>query len=91
MLGLLDDVYVVTSRERAHVAFKEVADKIEQHTGVKTHLGKLCACCRGGGSAPVDLAAAAPDAWNAGKPDEENGLVVLGTPLGKKAFVEAHA
>ena len=49
---------------------------------------RLGAWCRGEGSAPVDLAAAAPDAWTADKPDVANGLVVLGTPL---AFVDAHA
>ena len=89
VLSFLDDLYVVTSRVRAHAAFKEVADKVGQHAGVKTHLGKLRAWCKDGGSAPADLAAAAPDAWTADKPDADNGLVVLGTPLCKKAFVEA--
>ena len=32
-----------------------------------------------------------PTAWRANLPDEQNGLVVLGTPLGKNAFVRAHA
>ena len=91
LLSFLDDLYLVTTRARAHTAFREVADHVERVAGVRTHLGKLRAWCRGGGPAPVDLAAASPSAWTADKPAAENGLVVLGTPLGTREFVEAHA
>ena len=91
ILSFLDDLYVVTCRARAYEAFDEVARQVEEHAGVQTHLGKLRAWCSGGGPPPADLAAECPDAWTADKPDEANGIVVLGTPLGRKTFVEAHA
>ena len=72
-----------------------VASSVERHAGVGSHLGKLKAWCKNGGEPPSDLEALRGDdddtVWQAHKPDSENGLVVLGTPLGTKAFVEAHA
>ena len=90
VLSFLDDLYVVTTRRRACEAVQEVAGQVERHAGVKTHLGKLRAWCRGGGAPPEDLAATAQGAWVADKSPAENGLVVLGTPLGTREFVEAH-
>ena len=77
----------MTSRERACAAFRSVSTAVEAGAGVKSHLGKLTAWCAGGGAAPADLALASPTAWTADKPDEENGVNVLGTPLGRPAFV----
>ncbi len=91
LFSFLDDLYVVTCRVRAAEAFKEVAGLVEEHAGVKSNFGKLRAWCRGGGPAPPDLTDISAEAWTADLPDELNGLVVLGTPLGKAAFVEAHA
>ena len=91
ILCFLDDLYVVTCRARAYEAFQEVARQVEEHAGVQTHLGKLRAWCSGGGPPPEDLAAECQEAWTADKPDEANGMVVLGTSLGRKAFVDAHA
>jgi hypothetical protein len=51
-------------------------------------LGKLRAWCRGGGAGPPDLTSLGPDVWTADKPAEQNGLVILGTPLGTNAFVD---
>ncbi len=91
IFSFLDDLYLITCRVRAAEAFEEVASCVERHAGVQSHLGKLRAWCRGGGPAPADLQAVSTEAWTADKPDEQNGLVILGTPLGKPAFVEAHA
>ena len=63
---------------------------MERHAGVQTHLGKLKAWCRGGGPAPCDLAALGREVWRSDLHDEANGLVVLGSPIGRKAFVVAH-
>ena len=91
LFSFLDDLYVVTCRARAAAAFEEVAGRVEALAGVKSNYGKLRAWCRGGGPAPPDLADISEDAWTADLPDEQNGLVILGAPLGKAAFVEAHA
>ena len=88
ILSFLDDLYVVTCRARACEACTTVTEAVERGAGVRTHLGKLRAWCAGGGAAPADLAALAPDAWTADKPDEQNGIKVLGTPFGRPAYVE---
>ena len=49
LFAFLDDLYVVTTRARANTAFEEVATQVERHAGVRTHLGKLKAWCRGVG------------------------------------------
>ena len=91
LFSFLDDLYVTCHRTRAYEAFRVVADSVQEHAGVRTHLGKLRVWCNGGGPAPEELRALGPDVWRADKPEEENGLVVLGTPLGRKAFVDAFA
>ena len=94
-LAFLDDLYVTTTKGRPCEAFKTVASCVERHAGVKSHLGKLKAWSKGGDEAPTELEALRPtdedSVWQADKPDELNGLVVLGIPLGKDAFVQAFA
>ncbi len=82
---------MVTSKARAGEAYELVAGHVERHAGVQSHTGKLRASCKAGGPAPPDLQAISAEAWTADRPDDLNGLVVLGTPLGKPAFVQKHA
>ena len=91
IFAFLDDLYVVTSRERAYAAFATVAEAVERVAGVRTHLGKLRAWSRSGGDAPPGLEALGAEVWTANKPAAENGIKVLGTPLGSPEFVQAHA
>ena len=77
LFAFLDDLYVVTTRGRAHEAFETVTECVERKAGVRTHLGKLKAWSTGGGPAPIGLSAIGPDVWTADKPDNLNGLVVL--------------
>ena len=60
-VAFLDDLYVKTTKERARAAFDAVTEAVEEHAGVRTHLGKLRAWCRAGGAAPPGLAA--PGMW----------------------------
>ena len=55
---------------------------------MRSHLGKLRVWSSGGGPCPDDLLALGNDVWTADKPEHENGLKILGTPLGKPAYVE---
>ncbi len=91
ILAFLDDLYLVTSKARAGEAYELVAGHVERHAGVQSHTGKLRAWCKAGGPAPPDLQAISAEAWTADRPGDLNGLVVLGTPLGKPAFVQKHA
>ena len=87
IFSFLDDLYVVTCRTRAAEAFQEVATAVQAMAGVRTHLGKLRAWSAGGGPAPGGIAALGVDVWTADKDDIENGLKILGSPLGKDAYV----
>ena len=78
-----------------------VAEAVERVAGVRTHLGKLKAWCRGGGPPPADFraleeerarrfpASARDPVWRAALPAENNGLLVLGAPLGTAEYVAA--
>ena len=91
ILSFLDDLYVVTTKTRAATAFRIVADEVERHAGVRSHLGKLRMWCKGGGEAPPDVAALGPEVWTAANPADTNGLTILGTPLGTQEYINAHA
>ena len=91
ILSFLDDLYVDTTRERAHEAYIEVADTVHRRAGVRSNLGKLQAWSSGRGPPPPEFAALWPGAWKADRDDSENGLKILGTPLGRPAFVAQFA
>ena len=59
--------------------------------GIDSNLGKLRAWSRAGGPAAPGLADLGDDVWTADKPAAENGLRILGTPIGRAEFVEQHA
>ena len=92
VVAFLDDLYVKTTRERAKAAFDAVAAAVEAHAGVKTNLGKLRAWSRAGGPPPPGFDEPPyADAWTADRPAAENGLRILGTPVGTPEFAAAHA
>ena len=41
IFAFLDDIYIYSSRLRAHTAFHIVSQEIQTGAGVRTHLGKL--------------------------------------------------
>ena len=89
--AFLDDIYLVTTRERARQAFDEVAAAIREKSGIDVHLGKCRAWSAAGGAAPPGIAEIGPEVWRCGRAAAEDGLKVLGSPLGSEAFVEAFA
>ena len=87
VFAFLDDLYVVSSRERAVSAYMVVSKAVSEHAGVKSHQGKLRMWSRAGGPAPAEVAALATrenPVWVADAPSHLNGLVILGTPLGRR-------
>ena len=95
LFAFLDDVYTVTSKGRAAVAAKLVADAIHDHAGVEPKLGKFQMWGRGGGAEPPgidELLNGAPrprePIWKGDLDAERNGIIVLGTPVGSEAFVQ---
>ena len=79
--AFLDDVYLVTTRERAKAAFDTVAAQVKAHAGVDVNFGKCAAWSAAGGEAPPGLAELGDKVWRCTQPAAENGLVVLGAPL----------
>ena len=49
LMAFLDDIYVVTSRQRAAAAFKTVVESIKDRTSIHIHMGKLQMWSKGGG------------------------------------------
>ena len=91
IFSFLDDLYLVTSQERARAAFETVATSVEKHAGVQSHMGKLRMWSSAGVDALPEVAELRADVWTASKPAESNVLVILGTPLGTPEIVQAHA
>ena len=82
---------MVSSRARAAAAFELVVDTIKKGTGIRTHMGKLQMWSKGGGPAPdgVEVLNTIDNiVWKGDLDDELNGVVILGTPLGKPALIE---
>lgn len=89
LFAYLDDLYVMCDRRRAATAFRAVAESVAARAGVQTHFGKLPAWCLGGGEPPEDLAALGEPVWRANLPADNNGLMVLGVPIGRPDYVVA--
>ena len=91
LFAFLDDLYVVSTPTRAATAFQTVAEEVETHAGVKSHLGKLRAWCRKPLSPPADFTNYGTYAWTSDKTPTQRGLVILGTPIGPPEFIRTHA
>ena len=78
---------MITTKARGSEAFNTVANSVFEHAGVRARLGRLKAWSRSGEHAPKGLG----HAWQGDKAEADNELVVLGAPLGTKAFVESFA
>ena len=88
LVAFLDDVYLVTTPERAKAAFEVVRTALKEHAGVEADLGKCCVWNRAGEQPPL-VEELGPNVWRGDKPPEERGLKVLGVPLGSPEFVKA--
>jgi hypothetical protein len=88
LVAFLDDVYLVTSPERAKEAFEVVRESLREHAGVEADLGK-CRVWNRAGDVPPGVEELGPEVWRGDKPLEKRGVKVLGTPLGAPEFVEA--
>ena len=89
--AFLDDVYLVTTRASASAAFGSVAASLKTHAGIDVNMGKCRVWSKTGGEAPPGISELGPDVWRGDREPEENGLIVLGAPLGNDEFVKAFA
>ena len=89
LVALLDDIYIATKPDRARAAFDVVRQALKTHAGIDADLEKTRVWNKQGGSAPVGVAALGADVWRGDKAPEDNGLKVLGSPLGTAEYVSA--
>ena len=94
-LAFLDDVYLLTTPERAVPTFRLARDAILRHAGINLHQGKTRVWNKAG-SAPANIHTLQPVEQNARiwvgdqtLPPAEQGLQVLGAPIGSLAYIEA--
>ena len=82
--AFLDDVYVLCKPERTREIFDMLRHALRNTAGIDFHLGKTRVWNRAG-EVPSGIADLGPDVW---APD---GLVILGSPVGKEDFIAAEA
>ena len=95
LYAYLDDVYATCPPERAGILFEALSTALQARANVQVHLGKTRAW-NAAGEEPRTLllrlpSEARPLTWagNWARPPAEQGITVLGTPIGHPAFVEA--
>ena len=95
LLAFLDDVHTVTTPERVAHSFATLQENLHRHANIRVHLGKI-KVWNASGVCDI-LQAIATDAgrlepvWKgSGLVTAEQGIKVLGTPLGHEDFVAAH-
>ena len=92
LVAYLDDVYILSTRERVRDAHNIVTTSIESLAGIKPHLGKTVCWGFGGGKAPPGIDDLNPidgePVWKGDLPPARNGILVLGVPIGSDEFVD---
>ena len=103
LMAFLDDIYAVGDRpERSGAAHTAIQEELRTHTGIEVHQGKTQLWNRAGVAAPAGSAAltaaaqvADPSAivWRGDPhlPPEEQGVKILGTPLGHPSCVRSQS
>ncbi|OLP87558.1 hypothetical protein AK812_SmicGene31218 [Symbiodinium microadriaticum] len=87
--SVLDDVHVLTTLPHAHVA-RSNHGKTPQKFGWPS-ASTTRKFSWSNVPAPPEVAHLGPDVWRSDKPPHERGFVVLGTPIGHPAFIQAWA
>ena len=101
LFAYLDDIYIVTRPERVGAVYASLREHLQSFARIRIHGGKTQVWNRGGVRPPVcDVLeriaqAENPDArvWRGSQDSDlvpgQQGITVLGTPLGTAAFVES--
>ena len=92
-VAYLDDIYIITKPERARNAYDITAEVLQRVCGIRVNQGKLLCWNRSGAPAPTGIAelnSPGHIVWRGDAAAEENGMIVLGAPIGLDQFVAAH-
>ena len=85
LFAYLDDLYVVCAPERVVPIFKLFAQALEEHTRIQVHLGKIQDALQ----TAAELVDPHARVWRGHGISEEQGIRVLGIPIGHVHFVKA--
>ena len=88
IFAYLDDIYIICNPERAVEVFDVVAPALEHHAGIRINLGKT-KMWNAAGVKPVGVDDLAAKVRVGNGISSKQGMVVLGTPVGHKDFVNA--
>ena len=91
LAAFLDDLYVVTSHERAREVCDVVSGAVQHGAGVSANLGKTRVFHAAGGEAPPGIQELGDEVWRGDKPPVERGFLALGVPIRHKEFIDAQA
>ena len=91
LLAFLDDLYVLTTRDRAREARDTVVQAVQEGCGIASNEGKTRVYSHAGGEPPPGIAELGADVWRGNKRSSECGLKVLGTPIGHPHFIASWA
>ena len=86
-VAYLDDIYVVCLRDHTHHCYTVVRDILERTCHIDVNLGKLAAWGAGVGEAPPRVTELGANVWRGNLPEHEQGLRVLGTPVGSETYI----
>ena len=89
VIAYLDDLYIVSSPERARTAYDMVTRIIQQRCGIQPNLGKTVCWSKQGGNPPPGIAELGTNVWKGNGSESERGIRVLGAPLGTADFTTA--
>ena len=89
LYAFLDDIYVTVSPERVRPVYDLLSEQLFNHTRIQLNTGKT-RVWNGAGQRPPNLTSLGSDVWvgNPALPSTEQGLTVLGAPIGHADFIQ---
>ena len=86
VVAFLDDIFIITSPDRARAAYDIAAEVMPRRTGVQFQ-SSTRAWCRRPLPAPPGIAELGEDVWRSDRPRDERGLRIVGTPVGSDEYI----
>ena len=86
LLAYLDDLYILTTPERAYDAYNIVTQTVYESCGISPNLGKTV-CWNKAGIIPPRIEELGPEVWKGQGNLHERGLRILGSPFGTAEFI----
>ena len=90
VFAYLDELYLLTTPDRCAEVLSIISWHLQEKCGISVNQGKLQSWCPRGGPSPAGLLPfSTPEhtVWRSDLPAEDNGVVVVGTPIGHDSFV----